>query len=138
MFEEHLKVITTKVNRTKGLLQKLQKTLPRSVLMTVYKAFVRPHLDYGDIIYSEAYNEAFHQKFESVQYNTCLALSGTIRGLSREKLYHGLGLESLQCWRWYRKLCLFSDLSMNSVRLHTCAHIHQYLFRLSLHLQNII
>ena len=138
MFEEHLKVITTKVNRTIRLLQKLQKTLPRSVLMTVYKAFVRPHLDYGDIIYSEAYNEAFHQKFESVQYNTCLALSGTIRGLSREKLYHGLGLESLQCWRWYRKLCLFSDLSMNSVWLHTCAHIHQYLFRLSLHLQNII
>ena len=79
MFEEHLKVIITKVNRTIGLLQKLQKTLRRSILMTVYKAFVRPHLDYGDIIYSEAYNETFHQKFESVQYNTCLALSGTIR-----------------------------------------------------------
>ena len=59
-FEKHLKVITTKVNKTIGLLQKLQKTLPRPVLMTIYKAFVRPHLDYGDIIYDEAYNETFH------------------------------------------------------------------------------
>ena len=66
-FEEHLKVITTNVNRTMGLLRKLQETLPRPVLMTMYKAFVRPHLDYGDIIYDEAYNETFHQKLESIR-----------------------------------------------------------------------
>ena len=106
-FEEHLKVITTKVNKTIGLLRKLQKNLPRLVLMTMYKTFVRPHLDYGDIIYDEAYNETFHQKVESIQCNACLALSGAIRGSSREKLYHELGLESLQRRHWYRKLCLF-------------------------------
>ena len=106
-FEEHLKAITTKVNRTIGLLRKLQKALRRPALMTMYKAFVRPHLDYGDQIYDEAYNELFQQKLESIQYNTCLALSGAIRGSSREKLYHELALESLQCRRWYRKLCLF-------------------------------
>ena len=106
-FEEHLKAITTKVNRTIGLLRKLQKTLPRPALMTMYKAFVRPHLDYGDQIYDEAYNESFHQKLESIQYNACLVLSGAIRGSSREKLYHELGLESLQCRRWYWKLCLY-------------------------------
>ena len=66
-FEEHLKVITTKVNKTIGLLRKLQKTFPRPVLMTMYKAFVRPHLDYGDIIYDEAYNETFHQQLESIR-----------------------------------------------------------------------
>ena len=48
--EEHLKVITTKVKKTMGMLRKLQKTFPRPVLMTLYKTFVRPHLDYGDII----------------------------------------------------------------------------------------
>ena len=69
----------------------------------MYKAFVRPHLDYGDMIYDEAYNETFHQKLESIQYNTCLSLSGS----SREKLYHELGLESLQRQHLYRKLCLF-------------------------------
>ena len=102
-FEEHLKVITTKANKT----IELQKFLPRPVLMTMYKAFVRPHLDYGDIIYDEAYDETFHQKFESIQYNACLALSGAIRGSSRENLYQELGVESLQYRRWYRKLSLF-------------------------------
>ena len=82
------------------------KTLPRPVLMTMYKTFVRPHPDYGDKIYDEAYNETFHQKLESIQYNACLALSEAIRGSSREKLYRELGLESLQHRRWYRKLYL--------------------------------
>ena len=75
--------------------------------MTMYKTFVRPHLDYGDIIYDQSYNETFHQKLEFIQYNACLALSGAIRGSSREKLYHELGLESLQRQCWYRKFCLF-------------------------------
>ena len=47
-------------------------------------------------MYDEAYNETFHQKIEAIQYNACLAQSGATGGLSREKLYHELGLESLQ------------------------------------------
>ena len=68
-FEEYLKVITI------GLLRKLQNILPRPAIKTIYKAFVRPHLDYGDVIYDKAYNETFHQKLASIQYNACLALS---------------------------------------------------------------
>ena len=73
IFEEHFKVITTKVNKTIALLQKLQKALPRSVLMTMNKAFVRLYLDYG-VIYEEAYNETFHQNLQSIQYNACATL----------------------------------------------------------------
>ena len=61
---------------------------------------MRPHLDHGDVIYDETNNETFHQKLESIQYNACLTLSGAIRGSSREKRYHELGLESLQGRRW--------------------------------------
>ena len=49
-FEKHLKIITTKVNKTIGLIQKLQNVLLRLALMTIYKAFVRPNLDYGYVI----------------------------------------------------------------------------------------
>ena len=65
IFEEHLKVITTKVNKTKGLLQKLHNILLRPALLTIYKAFVRPHLDYGEVTFDEIRNETFHQKLES-------------------------------------------------------------------------
>ena len=97
-----------KVSRTIALLRKLQRVLPRQALITIYKSFIRPYLDYGDILYDKAFNESFHQKIESIQYNACLAITGAIRGSSREKNYQKLGLESLQYRRWYRKLCYFS------------------------------
>ena len=78
-----------------GLIRKLQNNLLRPALITIYKAFVKPHVAYGDLIYDEAYSDTFHQKLESIQFNACLALSGTIRGSSREKLHQELGLESL-------------------------------------------
>ena len=93
-----------KVNKTIGLLRKLRYTLPRSALITIYKSFVRPHIDYGDIVYDQAYNNSFHEKLESIQYNASLAITGAIRGTSRDKLYQELGLESLKNRRWYRKI----------------------------------
>ena len=49
-FQGHLKSIFNKVNKTIGLLRKLHNTLPRLPLLTIYKSFIRLHLDYGDII----------------------------------------------------------------------------------------
>ena len=74
----------------------MQNLLHRIALITLYKAFVRPHLDYGDIIYDQAHNASFDQKLGSLQYNAYLAITGAIRGSSREKLYQKLGFESLQ------------------------------------------
>ena len=121
-FEEHLLNVFKTVNRTIGLIRKLQNVLPRITLVTIYKAFVRPHLDYGDILYDQAFNNSFHDRLESIQYNACLAITGAIRGTSREKLYQELGLEPLRLRRWYRKLCLFYKVFKNE---HP-----QYLFHL--------
>ena len=102
-----------KVNKTIGLLRKLQNILPCEPLLTIYKSFARPHLDYGDVIYDQHYNNSFHQKLESIQYNPALAITGAIRGSSREKLYQELGLESLKQRRWFRKLCYFFKITKN-------------------------
>ena len=106
-FEKHLETVLCKTNKTIGLIRKLQNLLPRTALITLYKAFVCPHLDYGNIIYDQTHNASFHQKLESLQYNTCLSITGAIRSWSREKIYQELGFESLQQSRWYRKLCNF-------------------------------
>ena len=39
-FEEHLKTIVNKINKTIGLLQKFQNFLPRKSLLTIYKSFI--------------------------------------------------------------------------------------------------
>ena len=75
--------------------------------MTIYKSFIRPHLNYGDIIYDQAYIQSFQQKVESIQYVAALATTGAIRGTSKERLFEELGLESLQRRWWYRKLFCF-------------------------------
>ena len=112
-FEDHYKTVLSKTNRTIGLLRKLRNLLPREALITIYKAFVRPHLDYGDILFDEVFNASFQEKLESIQYNACLALTRTIRGTSKEKLYQEVGLESLQLRRWYIKLRLFYKIFKN-------------------------
>ena len=98
-FEEHLKNVFNKINKTIGLLKKFSNLLPRQDLVTIYKAFIRPHLDYGDVLYEKAFNNSFQAKMESIQYIACLAMTGAIRGTSRENIYQELGLESLQLHR---------------------------------------
>ena len=75
--------------------------------------FVRPHLDYGNVIYDQHYNNSYHQKLESIQYNAALAITGAIRGTSREKLYQELGLDSIKKRLWFRKLCYFFKIVKN-------------------------
>ena len=77
---------------------------------------VRPHLDYGDVIYHISAKVCdlsqnivlpnLMDKLGSVQYSAALAVTGTWRGTSREKLYTDLGWESLSCRRWSRRLTL--------------------------------
>ena len=53
-FQENFENMLNKIYKTIGLLQKLQNTLTRISLLTIYKSFIKPHLDYGNIIYDQA------------------------------------------------------------------------------------
>ena len=61
-----------------GLIRQLSVNLPRNALLTIYKSFVRPHLDYGDILYGKPSNDNFQSKMEKVQCRACLAITGGI------------------------------------------------------------
>ena len=88
-FEEHLNNVLVKVNKAVG---KLRNILPRATLISVYKGFIWPHLDYGDVFFDQAFNNSFKEKLESIQYNACLALTGAIRGAWKEN--------SIKNWDW--------------------------------------
>ena len=89
------------------IIKKLSNVLPGKPLITIYKSFVRAHLDYGDLIYDQPNNDSFCQQIESVQYDASLAITGAIKGTSGLKLYNEIGLESLKLRQWFRKLCTF-------------------------------
>ena len=92
-FNEHITDKIHQANKCVGFLQKLQTILPRNSLLTIYISFIRPLLDYADVICDQPSNASFSKKIELVQYNMALAITGAIKSSSREKLYQGLGLE---------------------------------------------
>ena len=71
----------------------------------MYKALVRSHLDYCDIIYHiPASNSQINfgttlsslmEKVEKIQYQAAIDITGTWQGSNRAKLYEELGWESL-------------------------------------------
>ena len=96
-----------KCNKLIGLIRKLSVNVSRNASLTICKSFIRPHLDYGDILYHKSENENFQNKLEKVQYRACLAITGAIQGTSRQKLYDELGLHSLSKRRWRNKPIFF-------------------------------
>ena len=61
-------------------------TLSRRSSLTIYKSFVRPVLDYADIVFDKPCNESLKRKLEAIQHDACLAIISAIRGTSRERL----------------------------------------------------
>ena len=128
-FSAHIKSVISKTGKGIGLLKFLSKYLPRHTLSELYKFYVQPHLDYCDVIYhTPAKVCEFSQnivlpnlmeKLESVQYSAALAVTGTWRGTSREKLYAELGWERLSCRRWSRRLMLFYEIINNLTSEYT-------------------
>ena len=95
-FSIHIKEKLSKVYKGIGLFKNLSNKLPRQALVRIYKAYIRPCLDYGDIVYDKPNNETFINKTEIAQYDAALAITGAIRRTSREKHYAKLGFESLK------------------------------------------
>ena len=90
-FYDHVNAKVSKANNRIGIIKKLSNTLSRNSLLTIYKSFIRPHLDYCGIIYDQPNNESFCTKIESIQYNAALSITGAINGTSHIKLYKELG-----------------------------------------------
>ena len=137
-FSAHIKSAISKTRKGIGLLKYLSKYLPRHTLNELYKLYVRPHLDYGDVIYhipakicefsQNTFLPDLMEKIESVQYSAALAITGTWKGTSRQKLYAELGWESLSSRRWSRRLTLFYKIINNLAPDYTMVpipHLHQ-------------
>ena len=112
-FHSHIKDKTIKSNRGIGMMRYLLKNLTCDVLDQLHRIYVRPHLDYGDIIYHRNdpdFRLDFTNKLEAIQYSTALPVSGAWHGTNRQKLHEELGWKSLYHRRWYRRLTHFYKL----------------------------
>ena len=113
-FEKHLSEKIIKAKKNIGILKHLSKFLPLRTLDQMYKALVRSHLDYCDVIYhvpSITHPPPLGRtlssqmmKVERIQYQAALAITGAWQGSSRSKICDELGWESLSDRRKYRSV----------------------------------
>lgn len=79
-------------------------TFPRHSIIKICKSFIRPYLDYGDVVYDQPIT-FFVNKLGV--FNIMLHWQLLRHRTSKFKLYSEIGLGSLKFWQWFRKLCTF-------------------------------
>ena len=99
------------LNAMKGVsLLKFVCYVDRNVLDLSYKMYIRPHLDYGDVIFHNQRMDLM-ELIERVQYKAALIVSGCWQGTRRDKLYDELGWKSLSDRRWARRMTIFYKIN---------------------------
>ena len=79
-----------KCNKLIGLIKRHSVNVPRNALLTIYKSFIRPHLDSDNILNDKPENENFHNKLEKVQHRGWFSIIDAIQGTLRQNLYDKL------------------------------------------------
>ena len=122
-FASHVQAATFNCRCGIGVTKVLSTYLLCKTLEQLYKSYVGPHLDCGDVTYHVPHSECelSHTPFltinmenlEQVQYSAALAITGAWKGTYREKLYGKRGWESINLRRWSRRLILFYKTHSN-------------------------
>ena len=121
--KSHLEGTNGRLPKTRqglGLMRQLKRWTSPSVLETVYKAYVRAHPDYGDILFHtddltkhsvwnvEATDNLL-RKVETIQYDAARIITGAWFGSDKKDLYRELGWEELNNRRIMRKLSILHE-----------------------------
>ena len=124
-FSEHIKEAIEKAKKGVALMKFLSSKVSSSVLELTYKMYVRPHLDYGDVIYHDQHSKSM-ELLEKVQYQAGLLVSKCWKGTSKRKLYDELGWESLSQRRTGRRLALYYKINNDLTPAYLKSHIKDY------------
>ena len=131
-FNEHISNKISKCKQIIGIMKKLSPFISRKTLLSFYKSFVRPNLDYANIIYDKPFNESFKTKIEMIHYRAALVITGAIKRTTRDRLYQEIGLESLADRRRSCKIFFFHRIVNGLLPSYLLAQIAVSLF-MSLH-----
>lgn len=93
-FDEHINKIVNKANSITGLIKRNFVYMDNELFLTLYKALVRPHLDYGNSIYYPT-TKKNKKIIENVQ-RRATRIVPQLRGLSYEDRLKALNLPSLE------------------------------------------
>ena len=109
-FHAHINTIVRKVNIALSPLYPIVKFLPRQVLDTIYKTYIRPYFDYCDCIYDGHLTISDELRLERLQNRAARLVTNTLPRTSTNKLRLELGWDSLKTRRKTHRLILYRQL----------------------------
>ncbi len=103
--ETHITNITTSASKKLNILKKMSFKLNRPILIQLYTTFVRPLLEYGNVLFDNQSIET-NNMLDSVQYHAAVTCSGVYSTTSKRLLTEEIGWQSLSDRRKINKMIL--------------------------------
>ena len=105
-WHKHIEYVKSKAWSRINVMRKFKYTLDRKSLETIYIYFVRPVLEYADVVWDNCTQQEKHE-IEKIQLEAARIATGTTKLVSVQKLYDEIGWETLDVRRRKHKLVLF-------------------------------
>ena len=142
-WHQHINHITIKAWARINIMRKLKFKLDRKSLETIYTAFIRPLIEYGDIIWVNC-SQYEKQELDKIQNEAARIATGATRLVSIRALCKEIGWDSLEKRRSNHKLTLFykmthslAPLYLSSLVPQSVSNISRYNLRNSNNLQTL-
>ena len=108
-WSEHILSFTNKAKKRIHLLSAFKYSMSRYALFRCYLSFVRPLLEYADIIFDNCFKQE-KLIIENLQYAALRLVTGAKKGTSRKLLLKDCGLCTMQNRRTFHKLLKFFSI----------------------------
>lgn len=105
-WNKHLDMITKKAYARINILRKFKFILDRKTLEKIYLTFIRPLLEYGDVVWDHT-SPSLIKKIENVQLEAARIVTGGTRLVSIARLYTETGWEPLKERREHHRITYF-------------------------------
>ena len=102
-WSDHIGNLVAKSSMCIGLLRRISRDVPRQCLEMLYKAMIRPLLEYADVIF-DGCSDTDAQRLESTQCQAALVCTGAYKHTSHIKLLQELGWTPLALRRKHHRL----------------------------------
>jgi len=116
-WSHHIKSLVLKCGRLLAILKSYKYRWSRESLDTCYKSFIRPIIEYGNILYDSC-TVSQCKDLEDLQKEAARVVTGTKRGTSPQRLLEDLGWSTLESRRKNAKLIKMYEIATGVAPKH--------------------
>ena len=113
-WQKHINYIISKAwTRISNVMRKFKFTLDRQFLQNIYVSFIKPLLDYADVVWVNCTKYEVNA-LEKLQVEAARIVTGATKLVSLDVLYSETGMETLESRRRSHKLLFYKMINNNS------------------------